>query len=113
MPKINITSFVTIVSTLSLVAAVGLASGLADQACAQNNQWGAHNDRQKNPLPETTKLEQNDNLDPTVNRTQAMRTEAETGSIAPITGTTKLPIVKPKARTPIKSTRGKKIIHVY
>jgi len=115
MAKANITSVVTMVSTLSLIAAASLATGLADQAKAQNKAWG-QTDQQKGTLPETTKLEQNDNLDPTVNRTQAMRTEAETGTIAPITGTQKVgPVTnaKPKAKTVIKSTKGKKIFHEY
>jgi hypothetical protein len=109
MPKTNITSLVTVVSTLSLIAAAGLATGLADQAKAQNKQA----EQQKTALPQTTKLEQNDNLDPTVNRTQAMRTEAETGSIAPITGTEKVTNAKPKAKVMPKSIKGKKVFHEY
>jgi len=109
MPKTDITSLVTMVSTLSLLAVVGLATGLAHQANAQNNQA----EQQKTALPQTTKLEQNDNLDPTVNRTQAMRTEAETGSIAPITGTERVTNAKPKAKTIPKSIKGKKIYHEY
>lgn len=115
MAKTNITSVVTMVSTLSLIAAASLATGLADQANAQNKAWG-QTDQQKNALPETTKLEQNDNLDPTVNRTQAMRTEAESGTIAPITGTqnvTPVTNTKPKAKSASKSTRGKRIFHNY
>ena len=115
MAKTDITSIVTMITTLSLIAAASLATGLADQATAQNKQWG-QTEQQKGALPETTKLEQNDNLDPTVNRTQAMRTEAETGTIAPITGTQKATPVtnaKPKAKSISKSTKGKKIFHEY
>ncbi|CAN5311120.1 hypothetical protein BH10CYA1_BH10CYA1_60850 [soil metagenome] len=113
--KTNITSLVTMVSTLSLIAAASLATGLADQATAQNKQWG-QTDQQKGALPETSKLQQNDSLDPTVNRTQAMRTEAETGTVAPITGTRKvMPVTnaKPKAKAVSKSIKGKKIYHMY
>jgi K+-sensing histidine kinase KdpD len=116
MQKINITSLVTMVSTLSLLAVAGLTTGLTDQARAQNKPWNQQ-DQQKPALPQTTKLQQNDNLDPTVNRTQAMRTEAETGSIAPITGK---PAAAPVTRTrksnskvQPKSATKKKIWHMY
>jgi hypothetical protein len=115
MLKTNITSLVTMVSALSLFAATAFTTLLADQAEAQNRPWGQQpSNEQKQALPQTTKLEQNDNLDPTVNRTQAMRTEAETGSIAPITTAPKMgPVKSTKPKEPAKSLKGKKIEHIY
>jgi hypothetical protein len=115
MPKTNITSLVTMLSTMSLLAATGVTTLLAEQAEAQNRPWGQQPIKeQKQALPQTTKLEQNDNLDPTVNRTQAMRTEAETGSISSITTPPKVGPVKPtKPKAAAKSLKGKKVWHEY
>jgi hypothetical protein len=113
MPRVALTTIVTLAGTASLVAWTGFASSLTNQACAQNKPWGVQNDQQKQTLPQTKKLEQNDNLDPTVNRTQAMRTEAETGTIAPITGTEKVTNARPKKVVPVKIPRGKKLLHQY
>lgn len=123
MPKTNITSLVTMVSSLILLSAAGLANGLYNQALAQDSPWNSSQPSgaqpatptsKQEPLAQTKKLEQNDNLDPTVNRTQAMRTEAATGTIAPITGSQKVtPTARPRIKTTPKSTKGKRIWHEY
>lgn len=113
MQKIDVTSLVTMVSTVSLLTVVAISTGFADQARAQNKPWNQPAHQQKPALPETTKLQQNDNLDPTVNRTQAMRAEAETGSIAPITGKPLIPVTNSKPKVPSHAVNKKKIWHMY
>lgn len=97
---------------VDLLAAVLLCLSLDAAVAAQSIHSTSAVREAKTALPQTTKLEQNDNLAPTVNRTQAMRTEAETGSINPITGAT---VVPQKAKTTAKSPlpKGKIIYHEY
>ncbi len=112
MPKTNITTLVTALCTVNILALVALTAGPENQASAQNKSFTRPQGQPENNLPQTTKLEQNDNLDPTVNRTQAMRTEAETGSLAPITGT-RTTTARPKAPTPTRPIKRKKVLHEY
>lgn len=99
---------------LIAVSSVLIAVFATGSVGAQNKPWNQPKTQQQPAnLPETTKLEQNDNLDPTVNRTQAMRTEAESGSIAPITGQ---PLIQNKNKQQPKATKsvGKRpVVRVY